>query len=226
VTLLSFVFANEQIGGLGFLGIAIACVGAVLMSFGFEDHTVDAKPPVETRGKIGCPIAPDVYGPGSTSEQCCRPKDKRDAKPTLLSMGLMVALLGTSEFCIKIGTDVLRPLEVTAITTIVYGATLTGTLVFQKTRRRFVEEVRCNWTSPVIGESLMFASNAMLACAMASLPAPIVSAFSASAPLFTLVLESCFGLSERGSTRNFLLYRLVPIAVSVCGVGILTHDIF
>ena len=98
-------------------------------------------------------------------------------------------------------------------------------MVMPDARRNFVAEARHNWMWPIVGESIMLASNTTLAIAMASLPAPVVSAIAASSPLFTFFMEICFGLEKDGSLGTRLRYRLFPIILSVVGIGLLSLEV-
>eukprot|EP01105_Mastigella_eilhardi_P026571 TRINITY_DN7747_c2_g2_i4.p1 TRINITY_DN7747_c2_g2~~TRINITY_DN7747_c2_g2_i4.p1 ORF type:complete len:147 (-),score=43.59 TRINITY_DN7747_c2_g2_i4:22-462(-) len=131
-------------------------------------------------------------------------------------------LLGGCQFAMKLATARLPPLAVTSVCYTSYGLTLLATLVAHRVRAHVLDEVRRNWYWPPVSETFMLCANATLAAAMAALAAPIASAIAASSPLFVLVLEHSFCLAEETGLRYCVTYRMLPVALTVAGVVVLS----
>ncbi len=136
-------------------------------------------------------------------------------------IGMMVVIVASYEFLIKVATTELPVLNGVAIDAIAIGLTSVPLLFYSKTFRAFLAEVRnAKWA--VATELLTFSAVACTYFAMEGLPATFVASVGAAQPLAVVALENIVARHVgRFEHDHKLLPKLGAIVSIVAGVALL-----
>lgn len=139
---------------------------------------------------------------------------------------LLVILIASYEFLVKMATTTLPPLHGTAISSVMIGLTLLPALFVRDVRVAFAREIKLlPWAC--MSEALTLLAVAMLFFAMNELPATIVASFGATQPLIVLVLERLAHTRFGSMSKDTLLLpKLGSISLIVIGAVLLYASAF
>lgn len=129
--------------------------------------------------------------------------------------------LSGNDFFAKLSVDGLDSNNVTGFNSIGLGIVLSMMSIKAESRKYFVSEFKYNIFFCIFNELLTIMANYLMILGMVGLEAPIVSALSATRPLFVLILETIFRISKVPITQC-LGFKVFPIICIIGGAILMT----
>lgn len=130
-------------------------------------------------------------------------------------------LLSGNDFFAKLAVDGLDSNAVTGFNSVGLGFVLFLMIIKSESRKYFLSELKYNVFFCIFNELLTIICNYLMIVGMIGLAAPIVSALSATRPLFVLILETIFRISKVPVSQCFG-FKLFPIVCIIGGAILMT----
>ena len=153
--------------------------------------------------------------------------DMKERVLVFLALFGIVVTIGCYEFCLALATA--GGMAQFAISGTEVGcqgiSALLVLIVSKRARAGFFREVRFNWFYAILKTITTVAAQLLLLVGLMELSPPVASSLCALQPLFVLMFETVFHLSN-DTMKQCLTFKLIPMIVIVGGVVCITCDSF